>query len=294
MQTTIDPKAGYCFGVKNAIGQAEAMLEEYGQLYSLGDIVHNKEEVQRLGSKGLKVIDYEEFGKLRNCKVLIRAHGEPPSTYEIAYQNNILLIDATCPIVKHLQGNIKAMNDLASETNSQVVIYGKKNHPEVNGLVGQTGATAIVVTTEVDIQQIDPQKSVHLYAQTTMDPQGFELMAAMIKSYLKEVNTENTSHVFIHNTICRQVSNRIEHLKKFAAENELLLFVSGNESSNGRFLFEVCRNANPRSYHIESRDDIDPEWFLNLNSIGITGATSTPVRQMNDVMDFIASLNLKA
>jgi 4-hydroxy-3-methylbut-2-en-1-yl diphosphate reductase len=290
MQITIDPKAGYCFGVKNAIGQAEAMLEEDGLLYSLGDIVHNKEEIQRLANKGLKVINYNEFAKLSHCKVLIRAHGEPPSTYETAYQNNIILIDATCPIVKHLQGNIRNMNELAPENNSQVVIYGKKNHPEVNGLVGQAGGTAIIVSTEADIQQIDPKKSVHLYAQTTMDPLGFENIATEISSYLKTFHTEPGPKVFIHNTICRQVSNRVDHLKNFAADHAVLLFISGKESSNGRFLFNVCRDANPRSYHIENRNDIDPAWFVNIHTIGISGATSTPLWQMNDVMDYIASL----
>lgn len=294
MQITIDPKSGYCFGVKNAIGQAEAMLEEDGQLFSLGNIVHNKEEVQRLASKGLKVINYKEFGKLRNCRVLIRAHGEPPSTYETASRNNIMLIDATCPIVKHLQGSIKTLNDLAPETNSQIVIYGKKNHPEVNGLLGQTDGTAITVITDADIQQIDPEKSVHLYAQTTMDPEGFDLITAKIKSYLEKNNKNKTPQVFIHNTICRQVSNRIDHLKKFAASHDVLLFVSGKDSSNGRFLFNVCRNANPHSFDIENPEDIDPVWFTGIKTIGISGATSTPVWQMNDVMNYISSLNLKA
>jgi len=293
MKITIDHKAGYCFGVKNAIGQAEAMLEEEGELYSLGHIVHNQEEVKRLAGKGLKVIDYDEFSKLNNCKVLIRAHGEPPSTYETAYRNNITLIDATCPIVKHLQGNVRTQNDLSTETNSQVVFYGKKNHPEITGLVGQTGGQAIVVSAEEDIDNIDPQKAVHLYAQTTMDPQGFYLMAARITTYLERHHAGNAPQVFIHNTICRQVSNRISHLEKFAKTHQVVLFVSGKSSSNGRFLYNVCLKSNPGSYHIEEVSDIDKRWFDEIETVGITGATSTPVWQMKKVSDFLSELKTK-
>lgn len=293
MKITVDNKAGYCFGVKNAIGQAEAMLEEDGELYCLGHIVHNYAEVKRLAAKGLKVIDYDEFRKLRNCKVLIRAHGEPPSTYETAYRNNITLIDATCPIVKHLQGNISTQNDLSTETNSQVVIYGKKSHPEVNGLVGQTRGQAIVVSAEEDIDNIDPQKAVHLYAQTTMDPQGFDLMAARITAYLERHHTGNAPQVFVHNTICRQVLNRISHLEKFAGNHQVIVFVSGKSSSNGRFLYDVCLKSNPGSYHIEEVSDIDKRWFDEIETVGITGATSTPVWQMKKVSDFLSELKTK-
>jgi 4-hydroxy-3-methylbut-2-en-1-yl diphosphate reductase len=293
MKITIDHKAGYCFGVKNAIGQAEAMLGEDGTLYSLGHIVHNHAEVKRLADKGLKVIDYDEFSKLNNCKVLIRAHGEPPSTYETAYRNNITLIDATCPIVKHLQGNVRTQNDFSTETNSQVVIYGKKSHPEVNGLVGQTLGQAIVVSTENDIENIDPQKAVHLYAQTTMDPQGFDLIAARITAFLERHHSGNAPQVFIHNTICRQVSNRISHLEKFAGTHQVILFVSGKTSSNGRFLYNVCLKSNPKTYHIEKVSDIDKRWFDETETLGITGATSTPVWQMEEVAGFLSELTTK-
>jgi 4-hydroxy-3-methylbut-2-en-1-yl diphosphate reductase len=293
MKITIDHKAGYCFGVKNAIGQAEAMLDEDGTLHSLGHIVHNHGEVNRLADKGLKVIDYNEFSKLRNCKVLIRAHGEPPSTYETAYRNNITLIDATCPIVKHLQGNIRTQNDLSTETNSQVVIYGKMNHPEVNGLVGQTGGQAIVVSVENDIENIDPQKAVHLYAQTTLDPQGFDLIASQITAYLERHHTGNAPQVIIHNTICRQVSNRISHLEKFAGNHQVIVFVSGKSSSNGRFLYNVCLKSNPKTYHIEEANDIDLNWFDEIETVGITGATSTPAWQMKKVADFLGELKTK-
>jgi 4-hydroxy-3-methylbut-2-enyl diphosphate reductase len=293
MKITIDDKAGYCFGVKNAIGQAEAMLEGDGTLFSLGHIVHNHAEVDRLAGKGLKVFDYDEFSKLQNCKVLIRAHGEPPSTYETAYRNNITLIDATCPIVKHLQGNIRTQNELTGKTNSQVVIYGKKGHPEVSGLVGQTDGQAIVVNDVNDIESIDPQRSVHLYAQTTMDPQGFDLMAARITAYLERHHTGNAPQVFIHNTICRQVSNRINHLEKFAAAHQVIMFASGKTSSNGRFLYNVCLKSNPKTYHIEEVTDIDPSWFDEIETVGITGATSTPVWQMEKVAGFLEDLKTK-
>jgi 4-hydroxy-3-methylbut-2-en-1-yl diphosphate reductase len=287
MQITIDDKSGYCFGVKNAIGQAEVMLDEDESLFSLGKIVHNQQEVERLGAKGLKVINYEEFARLRDCKVLIRAHGEPPSTYETAFCNNITLIDATCPIVKHLQRRVKSQHESSKETKSQVVIFGKKNHPEVNGLTGQTDEQAVVVSSADDLQKIDPEKAVHLYAQTTMNPQDYELIARQISAYLKEKNPGKEPQIHLHDSICRQVSNRIAHLEKFAAIHEVLLFVSGKDSSNGRFLFEICRKANPNSYHIEDHTEIDTAWFKNKKTTGISGATSTPLWQMQQVKDFL-------
>lgn len=289
VKITVDDLAGYCFGVRNAIKQAEAILEEDGSLMSLGHIVHNAEEVKRLSGKGLKVISKEEFQALRNQKALIRAHGEPPSTYETAWQNKLLLIDATCPIVKHLQRTVREQAEAGTETNSQVAIYGKKNHPEVIGLVGHCEGQAFVLQSNQDIAQLDPSKHVHLYAQTTMDPEGFSQIANEIRKYLSEKNPVNTPQLFLHNTICRQVSNRIEHLEKFAASHEVLLFVSGKESSNGRFLFSVCQKANPLSYHIENENDIDFSWFENRVSAGITGATSTPLVQLNQVAEFLKS-----
>ena len=208
MNIVIDNMAGFCFGVKNAIRQAEAMLEEEECLFSLGHIVHNESEVGRLSGKGLKVIDHEQFRTLKNGKVLIRAHGEPPSTYETAFRNNITLFDATCPIVKHLQKNIRERNSLADETNSQVVIFGKKNHPEVIGLAGHAGGQAVVVFAHEDIGKINPGKDVHLYAQTTMNPVDFESMARDIGMYLQQYDPANSRQVIVHNTICRQVSAR--------------------------------------------------------------------------------------
>jgi len=290
MQITVDPKAGYCFGVKNAIGQAEAVLGEDEKLYSLGHLVHNSEEVRRLAVNGLQVISHEEFSRLQNCKVLIRAHGEPPSTYETAYRNNIILIDATCPIVKHLQSNIRKRVSIMNETNSQVAIYGKHNHPEVIGLAGHAGEVPLIIQDAADIQKIDPDKDVHLYAQTTMDPAGLKNIADKITKYLSECRPGSPKQVIVHNTICRQVTSRIKHLQKFAAFNDVVLFVSGKKSSNGKFLFSVCHGANPQSYHIENESEIDPDWFENAEKVGITGATSTPLWQLNAVRDIINSI----
>lgn len=290
MKIIIDSRSGYCFGVNNAIGQAEAILEEDGTLYSLGQIVHNDEEVNRLGSRGLIVINHEEFSNLRNCRVLIRAHGEPPSTYETALRNNILLIDATCPIVRHLQSNIRDRALLDEESKTQVVIYGKERHPEVIGLAGHAGGVPLIIHDINDIQHIDPEKDVHLYAQTTMDPDGFNEIARQIGKYLSVARPENPEKLFVHNTICRQVSGRVSHLKKFAATHELILFVSGKDSSNGQFLFGVCREINPRSYLVSQPEEIRKEWLDNISTIGISGATSTPVWQMNAVRDYILSM----
>ncbi len=287
MKIVIDSKAGYCFGVKNAICKAEAMLEEDEYLYCLGHIVHNGEEVNRLSEIGLKVIDHVQFSTLKNCKVLIRAHGEPPATYEIAYRNNITLIDATCPIVRHLQKNIRERNNISEESNSQVVIYGKKDHPEVIGLAGHAGCEALVVWSQEDILKINPLKEVHLYAQTTMNPEDFERMAKDIRTFLQKHDPANNRQVFVHNTICRQVSDRVTHLKQFASSHEILLFVSGKQSSNGRFLFKVCKDANPDSYHIENKHDINLIWFSTSKSAGITGATSTPVQQLREIAEFL-------
>lgn len=287
IKIVIDDTAGYCFGVRNAIKQSEAILEEDEYLYSLGHIVHNETEVNRLKTQGLEVIDHEQLKTLKNSKVLIRAHGEPPSTYETAYKNNIVLIDATCPIVKHLQKNISERTALNEETNSQVVIYGKKDHPEVIGLVGHAEGNALVIATSEDIKNINPGKDVHLYAQTTMNPENFAKLAEEIRAYLTEYDPVNSKQVFEHNTICRQVSNRVEGLKRFASTHDLLLFVSGRQSSNGKFLFSVCKEVNPNSYHIENKDDINKNWFENIKSVGISGATSTPTRQLSEVADFL-------
>lgn len=287
MKITVDNKAGYCFGVRNAIMQAEAILEEDNLLMSLGHIVHNAEEVKRLSGKGLKVINKEEFHSLQNQKVLIRAHGEPPETYETAWRNNLLLIDATCPIVKHLQRTIRAQTENSLDFNSQIAIYGKKNHPEVIGLHGHCEGQAVVIQSNEDVEQLDTSKHVHLYAQTTMDPERYSQIADEVRKYLAAKNPVNTPQVFLHNTICRQVSNRIEHLKKFATGHEAVLFVSGKESSNGRFLFSICQKANPHSYNIENEYDIDLSWFINLKTVGITGATSTPLAQLNQITEFL-------
>ena len=289
MRIEVDSKSGYCFGVKNAIGQAEAMLDDGQPLYSLGHIVHNSEEVKRLSEKGLEVIDHDQFARLSNCRVLIRAHGEPPSTYHLALRNNITLIDATCPIVKHVQKMVRQSREEPGK-NSQVVIYGKKNHPEVVGLAGQTDGTAIIISTPEDIAGIDPGKDVHLFAQTTMDPKGFSGITQKIKKHLLRNAQGINPELFVHDTICRQVSNRIGHLRKFAASHQIVFFVSGKHSSNGKFLFGICKSVNPRSYHIESPGDISKTWLQGAESIGITGATSTPTSQLEAIKSWLSSL----
>jgi 4-hydroxy-3-methylbut-2-en-1-yl diphosphate reductase len=287
MQIEIDKSAGFCFGVKNAVGQAEAMLEEDEKLYSLGHIVHNPAEVKRLSDIGLEVIDNEHFNKLRNCKVLIRAHGEPPETYDKALLRNITLIDATCPIVKHLQKKILARHLESQETNSQVVIYGKKNHPEVIGLAGQTAGEAIVISSEEDIELLDPLKNVHLYAQTTIDVAGFEKTTMLISEYLEKNNNDSGSQLVIHNTICRQVTGRITHLQEFAVRHQLMIFVGGKNSSNGKYLFDICKQANSNAHYIGQPDEIDRKWLAGIKSVGISGATSTPLEQLEHVRNWI-------
>lgn len=286
MRVVIDKKAGYCFGVRNAIGQAEAIATEDGALYSLGHILHNHEEVKRLTGKGIKVIDHDAFSKLRDSKVLIRAHGEPPSTYDTALRNNITLIDATCPIVKHLQKKIRETHE-TPDGGGQIVIYGKKGHPEVLGLLGQTNNQAFVAKTAKDIQAIDPEKDVHLFAQTTMDPEGFASIGPLIEAHLRTRADGSKPKLVVHNTICRQVSNRIAHLQEFASSFDMILFVSGKDSSNGRFLFSVCRKSNSRTFHIENADEIEAAWLQGIESIGITGATSTPMQQLESIRHFL-------
>ena len=240
MKIEIDENSGFCFGVVTAINKAEAELAIQRELYCLGDIVHNSMEVERLSQKGLITINREEFLKLRNKKVLFRAHGEPPSTYEHALKNELNVIDATCPVVLNLQKNIKKAYQLSDKEKTQIVIYGKLGHAEVNGLVGQTEGRAIVVESVDDLFKIDFSKDVKLFSQTTKSIEGFNQIVEEIKSRI------NPSSTFEYNdTICRQVANRIPKIIAFAAKHELILFVSGKKSSNGKVLFDECRKVNP-------------------------------------------------
>lgn len=280
----IDRNSGFCFGVVTAIKKAEEELSKSGRLYCLGDIVHNSDEVQRLRDKGLVTITHEEMEKLRDVKVLLRAHGEPPSTYELALKNNIEIIDATCPVVLQLQRRIKSTFD-ARHPRPQIVIYGKTGHAEVNGLVGQTSGEAIVVEDPKDLDKVDFSKDIALYSQTTKSLEGFRSIIDKIVSRIGcGVSFES------YDTICRQVANRVSRLREFAAGHEVVLFVSGKKSSNGKILFAQCRDINPNTHLISNSSEINPDWVKGKNSIGICGATSTPRWLMEQVSTCVSSI----
>ena len=274
----IDKGSGFCFGVVNAIQSAEKELTMNTELYCLGDIVHNSQEVARLQKKGLRTINHEDLKNMRNKQVLLRAHGEPPSTYEIAEHNSIRIIDATCPVVLLLQKKILKQYKEMNPVDSQIVIFGKIGHAEVNGLVGQTDGKAIVIESITDLDLLDYNKNIYLFSQTTMSVHDFkEIVEEIQKRIHKEVNFR------YFDTICRQVANRIPHIREFSARHDLILFVAGEKSSNGKVLLSECTKANENTYLISNSDDIHPEWLNNVKSVGICGATSTPKWLMEDV-----------
>lgn len=291
MEVKIDENSGYCFGVEFAIQMAEDELQD-GNLYCLGDIVHNSMEVKRLNEKGLIIIDHEELKNIKNAKVLIRAHGEPPETYKLALDNNIELIDASCPVVLKLQNRVKIAYDKMDEANGQIVIYGKEGHAEVIGLTGQTSEEAILVMTDEDLEKIDFSKPVTLFSQTTKSTKGFYRIRAMIEERIKAEKGELQEIDFKANdSICRQVSNREPQLERFASHNDVIVFVSGKKSSNGKALYAVCLQENTRSYFIENEDEVDKAWFKPTDKVGICGATSTPMWLMENVAKFIEELD---
>lgn len=276
----IDEQSGFCFGVVNAIKASEEELKKNNTLYCLGDIVHNGSEVDRLRKLGLITIDHHQFAQLNDTNVLLRAHGEPPSTYEIAKKNNINIIDATCPVVLRLQTKIKKLHN-DTDYNTQIVIFGKKGHAEVNGLVGQTNEKAIVIENLNDLDKLDFNKNIQLFSQTTKSLDEFNEIVETIKKNL----SSNCSFKY-NDTICRQVANRIPNIRTFAQRHDLVLFVSGKKSSNGKILFEECIKVNPNSHLIAEPDEINPDWLNeNINSIGICGATSTPKWLMEKVAE---------
>jgi len=280
MNIEIDPNAGFCFGVVNAIEKAEATLKTKSQLYCIGDIVHNSTEVDRLEKLGLHTINHEEFKTLKGKTVLFRAHGEPPFSYETAKENQITVIDASCPVVLNLQKRIKKAYREIKKSNGQIVIYGKKGHAEVNGLVGQTEGKAIVVEHLEDLEKVDVNFPVVLFSQTTKTIEGFTQVCEVLKKTMK-------ADLKINDTICRKVSNRVPLIQEFAKKHERIIFVSGKKSSNGKLLFDVCKKANPNSHFISEVDELDVNWFSSAKSIGISGATSTPGWLMNDVVEKI-------
>ena len=265
----IDSGSGFCFGVTTAIQKAEEELAKGNTLYCLGDIVHNGQECERLKAMGLITINHEEFAQLHDVKVLLRAHGEPPATYELARKNNIEIIDATCPVVLRLQKRIKQEYDKAS--GQQIVIYGKNGHAEVLGLVGQTNGEAIVIEGLKEVNRLDFSKDIRLYSQTTKSLDEFR----QIVEYIQEHIAPDATFEY-HDTICRQVANRMPNIRQFAASHDLIFFVCGRKSSNGKILFHECKQVNPNTYLIDQPGEIDRNVLEGAKSIGICGATSTP------------------
>lgn len=276
MRIEIDEGSGFCFGVTTAIKKAEEELEKGSDLYCLGDIVHNGMECERLHNMGLKTINHEEFSQLRGKKVLLRAHGEPPSTYSKAQENDIEIIDATCPVVLQLQRRIKKQSD--ANPDAQIVIFGKNGHAEVLGLVGQTHQKAIVIEHADDVKTLDFTRDIYLYSQTTKSLDEFH---AIIDYIQKHIAPSATFKSF--DTICRQVANRMPNICSFATKHDIILFVSGRKSSNGKVLYSACKEKNPRTYLIEGPEEIASSWLSNAESIGICGATSTPKWLMEQV-----------
>lgn len=293
----IDQHSGFCFGVVRAIEEAEKQLSESNQtLYCLGEIVHNNEEVDRLEKLGLKVIDIEEFKRLHHVRVLIRAHGEPPATYRIAQENHIELIDATCPIVLRLQQRIKSGFENVEARNGQVLIYGKAGHAEVIGLNGQTGNKAIVISKMSDLDQVDFSRPTLLYSQTTMNTEEYK---AIITRVRKECQARDVEFQAI-DSICKSMSKRASQLKEFSVEHEAVVFVSGKQSSNGKYLYTICKETNPSTFFISSAQELRREDFVNsegkaiFSSIGICGATSTPMWLMKAVAKTIGDFTKEA
>ena len=289
MKITIDTYSGFCFGVVYAIEMAESILKNEASLYCLGDIVHNNKEVERLNALGLKIIDHNDLHDLKDCKVLIRAHGEPPSTYELALKNNIQLLDASCPVVLKLQHQIKGGYEEIKQIDGQVIIFGKQGHAEVVGLLGQTNNNAIVVASFEDLEKIDFNKSIYIYSQTTKSPKAYQDITLEIEKRVKMSTNTNIKYI-VNDTLCRQVSGREPQLKQFSTLNDVVIFVSGKKSSNGKMLYESCKNENQNSYFISDIDELNPDWFLGVNSVGICGATSTPRWLMESVQKAIEKI----
>lgn len=285
MRIEIDDKSGFCFGVVRAITEAEKALAEGGTVYSLGDIVHNRIEVQRLERLGLQTVTHDEMPRLAGCRLFIRAHGEPPTTYARARELGIDLIDATCPVVARLQTRVVRAHELMRPIGGQVVILGKRGHAEVVGLTGQVDAPTIVIEGPQDLDAIDFARPVYFLSQTTQSIALFERLCDEMRR-----RAADPAQVRIEDTICRQVANREEHLAAFARRFDVVIFVCGRKSSNGKVLFEVCRRANAAAYNIEEAAELEPQWFAGAASGGICGATSTPKWLMQQVADAVGRI----
>ncbi len=285
MKIEIDPKSGFCFGVVRAIGEAERALEGGGEVYSLGDIVHNRIEVQRLESLGLRSIERDALAASNWSRVLIRAHGEPPTTYSHAEALGLEIIDATCPVVAKLQSHVKRAYASMSEIGGQVVLLGKRGHAEVVGLTGQVNDDVVVIEGVEDLRLVDFRRPIYLLSQTTQSIALFESLAQIMRERVASADL-----LTVRDTICRQVSSREDHLREFVARFDVVIFVCGRKSSNGKVLFEVCRAANSSTYNIEEPSEIDSAWFVGAESVGICGATSTPAWLMESVAEAVAKL----
>ncbi len=285
MKIEVDEKSGFCFGVVNAINKAEKELSGGEKLLCLGDIVHNEAEVSRLKLLGLHTITREEYFTMSNCRVLIRAHGEPPETYRYARENGIELVDATCPVVLLLQKKVRESYKNLTRENGQLVFFGKPGHAETTGINGQTGYNAIIVRGMDDLEKIDFTKPMELYSQTTMPIDAFnELATAILK------RAGENRQVMVRDTICRQVANRAPHLREFSAKYQVVVFVAGEKSSNGAALYSICKAVNANIYKIEDEKGLDPAWFKGVKSVGICGATSTPRWLMDKVAERISEI----
>lgn len=285
MEVVIDREAGFCFGVVSAIEACERQLRQDGGLYCIGDIVHNSKEVERLKALGLRIIDKDELNLLGGCKVMIRAHGEPPSTYELAEKRGVEIIDATCPIVLKLQRDVRQGYERMKRVGGQVVIFGKQGHAEVVGLMGQTEDKAIVVSSEEDLEMIDFNRPVHLFSQTTKNKEDFARIVDLIRERMKAA--DNEEGLLVTDSICRRVSSRSRTLLEFADKVCALLFVSGRQSSNGTYLYSLCRQHKKETYFISSKEDIDFSLLKDCDIVGISGATSTPMWLMEEIRDYV-------
>ncbi len=285
MHVEIDDKSGFCFGVVRAIGEAERLLSSGGEVYSLGDIVHNRIEVQRLERMGLHTVGHDDLPRLRGCRLLVRAHGEPPSTFARARELGIDVADATCPVVAKLQQRVAAAHGKMRSVGGQVVLLGKRGHAEVVGLTGQVAEPTIVIESEADLDAVDFTRPIYFLSQTTQSVALFERLRDEMARRLP-----SPEMLTARDTICRQVSSRESALREFASRFDAVVFVCGRKSSNGRVLFEVCRAANPRSYNVEEASELRPEWFEGVGSVGVCGATSTPEWLMREVADAIAAM----
>ncbi|WP_314957279.1 4-hydroxy-3-methylbut-2-enyl diphosphate reductase [Hoylesella loescheii] len=282
IQVEIDSGSGFCFGVTTAIKKAEEELAAGKKMYCLGDIVHNGMEVERLTAMGMTTINHEQLRELHDVKVLLRAHGEPPETYELARRNNIEIIDATCPVVLQLQNRIKKQFD--ANPDAQIVIFGKNGHAEVLGLVGQTRSQAIVIEHFDEVPKLDFNRDIYLYSQTTKSLDEFHRIIEYIQSHISP-----TAVFRSFDTICRQVANRMPNIARFATQHDVIIFVSGRKSSNGKVLYNECKAVNPNSYHVENAKEINLDWFAHAKTVGICGATSTPKWLMEECRDHILS-----